>query len=148
MPEELEVMVPGPELAALLDSIDRRTLSGADRLRLAQARNRLASYVQARLLEGLHAVSSKEPPGDGVLRPEQASRYPWAETELAFVMRWTRSAAGGRLEQARELIVDLPAEHAPLLAGSIDMPKALVIAELVGGCRSTTYRCDAAWWSG
>ncbi|HEY8474025.1 MAG TPA: hypothetical protein VIL37_15500, partial [Natronosporangium sp.] len=60
LPEDLELMPPGAELAALLDSIDRNTLSGADRLRLARARNRLASYVQARLLEDLYAVSLEE----------------------------------------------------------------------------------------
>ncbi|HEY8473724.1 MAG TPA: DUF222 domain-containing protein [Natronosporangium sp.] len=36
------------------------------------------------------------------------------------------------MSKARELIEDLPAVHAALLAGQIDMPKALVIAELVG----------------
>jgi hypothetical protein len=132
LPEELELLAPGAGLAALLDSVDRRLLSGKDRVRLAQARNRLASYLQARLLEDLYAISWEEPPAGGVVMPEQASRYPWAETEIAFAMRWTRTAAGGRLEQARELIEDLPAVQAALLAGDIDMPKARVICELVG----------------
>src|SRR5690606_8289861 len=133
LPEDLELMPPGADLAALLDSVDRNTLAGADRLRLARARNLLASYVQARLLEDLYAVSLEEPPQDRdpVVDPQQASRYPWAETEVAFALRWTRVAAAGRLEQARELIEDLPAVHAALLAGEIDMPKALVICELV-----------------
>jgi Domain of unknown function (DUF222) len=132
LPEDVEFMAPGPVLAALLDSVDRRALSGGDRLRLAQARNRLVSHLQAQLLEDLYAVSWEEPPADGPVAPQQASRYPWAETELAFAMRWTRTAAGGRLEQARELIEDLPAVRAALSAGEIDMPKALVISELVG----------------
>jgi hypothetical protein len=43
-------------------------------------------------------------------------------------MRWTRVAAGGRLEDARRLIEDLPRVHAALCAGDIDMPKAMLIA--------------------
>lgn len=125
-------MAPGPGLAALLDSVDRRALSGGDRLRLARARNRLASHVQARMFEDLYAVTWEEPPGKGVVERQQASRYPQSETEVAFAMRWTRTAAAGRLERAREFIEDLPAVQAALSAGDIDMPKALVISELVG----------------
>jgi hypothetical protein len=67
-------------------------------------------------------VTWEEPPAESVVQPRQASRYPWAETELAFAMRWTRTAAGGRLEQARELVEDLPAVQTALLTGEIDMP--------------------------
>lgn len=62
LPDDLETVPPGPELAALLASVDRQSLSARDRLRLAQARNRLASHVQAELLEDLSAVTGDEPP--------------------------------------------------------------------------------------
>lgn len=129
LPEELELMAAGPELAVLLGSVDRARLSEQDRVRLVQARNRLVSHQQAQLLADVYAVSWGEPPED---EPGQASRYPWAEVELAFALRWTRIASGGRLEQARQLIEDLPAVQEALSAGQIDMPKALVIAELAG----------------
>ncbi|MPZ26739.1 MAG: DUF222 domain-containing protein [Micromonosporaceae bacterium] len=129
LPEDLELVAPGPELAVLLASVDRRRLSDQDRIRLVQARNRLVSHQQAQLLADVYAVSVDEPPED---EPGQASRFPWAEVELAFALRWTRMAAGGRLEQARQLVEDLPAVQAALSAGEIDMPKALVIAELAG----------------
>jgi hypothetical protein len=128
LPEDLELMAPGPELAALLATIDRRTLSDKDRVRLVQSRNRLVSHQQAELLADVYAVSRDDDSGADELG--RASRYPWAEVELAFALRWTRIAAGGRLEQARQLIEDLPRVQAALSAGDIDMPKALVIAEL------------------
>jgi len=64
LPDDLESVPPGPELSALLAPVDRAALSPRDRLRLAQARNRLASHVQSELLADLCAVSGDEPPGD------------------------------------------------------------------------------------
>jgi hypothetical protein len=76
MPEDFETIPVGPELAARLASVDREALSDKDRLRLLQARHRLASH-------------------------------------------------------ARRLVEDLPAVHAALVAGDIDVPKALVILEVL-----------------
>lgn len=61
LPDDLEWVPPGPELAALLAPIDRGGLTPSDRVRLAQARNRLASHVQAELIADLCAVSQDEP---------------------------------------------------------------------------------------
>jgi hypothetical protein len=57
LPAELERIPPGPELSALLAAVDRGALSARDRIRLARARNRLASHVQSELLADLCAVS-------------------------------------------------------------------------------------------
>jgi hypothetical protein len=84
--------------------------------------------MQSELLSDLYSVTWDEPPSDEVVHGDQASRYPWADAEVAFAMRWTRVAAGGRLEDARRLIEDLPRVHAALCAGDIDMPKAMLIA--------------------
>jgi hypothetical protein len=92
----------------------------------------LASHVQAQLMEGLYAVTWQEPPADGRVAPEEASRYPWCEVEVAFALRWTRTAAGARLEQARQLVEDLPQVQQALDRGDIDMPKALLIAPAAG----------------
>ncbi|MPZ28401.1 MAG: hypothetical protein GEV12_18830 [Micromonosporaceae bacterium] len=61
LPDDLERVPPGPELAALLAPVDRDGLTARDRVRLAYARNRLASHVQAELLADLCAVSGDEP---------------------------------------------------------------------------------------
>jgi hypothetical protein len=53
LPEDLELMAPGPELAVLLARVDRRALSEKDRVRLAQARHRLVAHQEAQLLSDL-----------------------------------------------------------------------------------------------
>jgi hypothetical protein len=133
LPEELESMAPGPELFSLLASVDRRGLSESDRVRLVQARNRLAAHVQGELFADLYAVTWEERADeDALARDVDASRYPWAEVEVAFALRWTRRAAALRLELARQLVEDLPRVWEALRAGEIDVPKVLVICELAG----------------
>ncbi len=44
LPTDLEAMTPGPRLAALLASVDRRRLSDHDVVRLMVARDRLVSH--------------------------------------------------------------------------------------------------------
>jgi hypothetical protein len=132
LPEDLEGLPPGPELAAVLASVDRRALSDKDRVRLVQARNRLVSHMQAELYADMYAVSWGEPPvEDPLLRDPEDSAYSWTETELAFALRWTRVTAGVRLDQARRMVEDLPAIHTALSTGSIDVPKALLIQDQV-----------------
>jgi hypothetical protein len=96
LPEDLENLPPGPELATVLASVDRRALSDKDRVRLVQARNRLVSHMQAQLYADMYAVSWGEPPDEDPLtgNPEDGA-YSWTETELAFALRWTRVAGGG-----------------------------------------------------
>lgn len=119
LPEDFEALPVGPELAALLASVDRHALSDKDRLRLLQARHRLACHVQGELYADLHAVSRDE-------------QHPWAAAEtVASLLRWTPTAAGVELEHARRLVEDLPAVHAALVAGDIDVPKALVILDVL-----------------
>lgn len=117
LPADFEALPVGPELAALLASVDRDALSEKDRLRLLQARHRLACHVQGELFADLHAVSQDEPD-------------PWAAAEtVASVLRWTPPAAEVELGHSRRLVEDLPAVHAALVAGEIDVPKALVILD-------------------
>jgi hypothetical protein len=47
----------------------------------------------------------------------EASRFPWTEVDIAFALRWTRTAAGRQFERARQLAEDLPAVHQALLDG-------------------------------
>ncbi|QSB16576.1 DUF222 domain-containing protein [Natronosporangium hydrolyticum] len=125
-PTDLETLAPGPELARLLASIDRREISERDRVRLLQARQRLISHLQAELMADLTAITWEDQP-----EPDGSGRYAWAETEIACALRWTSMAAGRRLAQAQEIIEKFPAVGAALSQGSIDLPRALVITELV-----------------
>jgi hypothetical protein len=63
LPDHLEQVPPGPELSALLAAVDRAALTPRDRVRLAQARNRLASHVQAELVADLCALTGDPPDG-------------------------------------------------------------------------------------
>jgi hypothetical protein len=141
LPDDIAVLPPGPELAALLASIDRSTLSSDDLVRLARARHRLVAHQQAELLADLHAVAQL--PYDGP-RPPGADDPPWsnvwAEVECAFAMRWTSRAASRQVTLAWDLVERLPAVFAALLAGRIDVPKALVIRDAVVGLEPAVAR--------
>jgi hypothetical protein len=121
LPEDLELMPPGPALAALLASVDRTALSSKDRIRLAQARNRLASHVQGELYADLHAIS-RDQPVDEQPDDDPERRHEWAATEIAFALRWTHTTATIRLDQATRMVEDLPMVGQALAAGRIDMP--------------------------
>src|SRR5690606_21620449 len=92
LPEDLELMPPGPQLFSLLAAVDRTALSEKDKVRLLQARNRVSAHVQAELFADLHAVSLEEEPDETAMRPECPSRYPWAASEVAFALTWTEAA--------------------------------------------------------
>jgi hypothetical protein len=132
LPDDLELMPPGAALGSLLASVDRAALSDEDRVRLLRARHRLASHVQGELFADLYAVSldDDDPDESAMVCHGAPSRYRWATSEVAFALRWTETAAGARLEQARQLAEDLPRVFAALRAGHVDMPKVLVICEL------------------
>jgi hypothetical protein len=117
LPEDLDTIPPGPRLAALLASVDRQALSDKDRVRLLQARHRLTAHVQGELYADLHAVAQDE-------------QHAWdAADTVASALRWTPPAADVELANARRLVEDLPTLRAALVAGEIDVPKALVILE-------------------
>ncbi len=51
LPEDLERVTPGPDLAALLSGLDRSRVSGFDLTRLLEAESRLISHFQAGMYE-------------------------------------------------------------------------------------------------
>ncbi|HEX6469001.1 MAG TPA: DUF222 domain-containing protein [Streptosporangiaceae bacterium] len=130
LPEGLAEMPPGPELAAMLASIDRGRVSGFDLVVLLRARSRQLAYEQAEFQADLVAVAER-------VRVEAAGvRWVWdsdipelAAAEIAAALRWTRRAARARLGDACVLIENVPAVWAALRAGEIDLPRARVLAE-------------------
>jgi hypothetical protein len=116
--EDLEHMAPGPELAALLSTVDRSALGPAGQVSLACARARLLAHVQGELLADIATVADA---GDN---PD------FAADEIGFALHWTRSAAGQQVSLAVDVTGRLPQVHAALLAGVIDLPRVRVIADL------------------
>jgi uncharacterized protein DUF222 len=130
--EQLQEMLPGPELATLLASIDRSSLDSEGLLRVAQARQRLIAHQESQFLMDLHAVARAVPDhGPQPGRRDLAGKYPWAEVEAACALRWTYARAGVQMMLADEVIDRLPAIHAALAAGQIDMPKVHALTDAV-----------------
>ncbi|MBO0868161.1 MAG: hypothetical protein J2P15_06310, partial [Micromonosporaceae bacterium] len=89
--EDLAHMAPGPELAALLSTVDRSTLDSAQRVEVACARARLVAHLQAELLADMAAVAQDAPDPD------------FAADELSFALHWTRFRAQAQVAFAQEL---------------------------------------------
>jgi hypothetical protein len=128
-------MPPGPELAEIVSAVDRTRLGPADLLRVAQARLRLIAQLEAQLLADLHLVARTVPEQGPLPRSvsRQQGKFPWAEVECAFALRWTHARAAGQLAMADEVIDRLPAVHQALAAGEIDPPKAYLLVDAVAG---------------
>ena len=134
LPDDIEVMPPGPKLSAVLAGVDRSRLADADLVVLAQARARQLAFEQAGQLADLVAIADAVGPDPippsgripGTYNPDH-----WAESEIAAGLTWTGLTAGLQLDLARQIVRRLPALHAAMLAGHIDAHKAKVIAEQV-----------------
>jgi hypothetical protein len=143
LPEDLGEMSPGPELAALLASIDRSRLNGFDLVTVLQAQARQVAHEQARLLADLVAVAHCPPGGPDapVARSPQVGEF--AADEIRAALTWTRRAADDQLALALTVVERLPAVHAALAAGEIDIPRARVICEAVAVLAESAARAVA-----
>lgn len=126
IPRDLDLWAPGPQLAAVLSSIDRSRLSGHDLVVLMQARNRQVAHDQAELLADMVEVSHCV---DGDMeRVTEPMEY--AADEIRAALTLTRRAAEAELDFATELREMFPQVWQALRSGSLDVRKARVI---VGG---------------
>src|SRR5262245_25281031 len=110
---------PGPELAALLATIDPDRLDPRQRVDLLVAFERLHGWLaagQARVLAGLDAAPIF---ADGE----------WTREEVATALRLSAQAAQRRIDVARALCGRLPATRSALAGGEISYLQALTIAE-------------------
>ena len=89
------------------------------------ARSRLIAHLQAELLTDMVAVA--EVPPDAV--PEICEDFYADEVSAALV--WTRRAAQTHVDLGRDLVGRLPAVHAALAAGLIDLPRARVFSDVL-----------------
>lgn len=128
LPEGIEMMPPGPELARVLGSIDRDGLSGFDRVVLLKARSRLRAHVEAELYADMMSVveATAEELGSDF---ELGEVFDWAASEIRAALIWTRRAAECQLSFASLLVEDYPQVWKALLDGRIDGPKARVICD-------------------
>ncbi|MGB8995603.1 MAG: hypothetical protein WCC65_09880 [Pseudonocardiaceae bacterium] len=130
LPEGLALMVPGPELGALLAGIDVHAVTGADAVEVLRARARQLAHEQARLLATMVEVGLCDPDaGAGeVSRLVESPLY--AADEIRAALAWTRRAADREHGFAETLVLRMPAVFTALDTGRICRSKAWVFADL------------------
>jgi hypothetical protein len=127
MPRDLETILPGPHLAAILASADRTRLNGHDMVRLMQSHKRLAAHYEAASLADMVEIAHS-PPGDAHSLAERSSEEEeFASDEIRAALRLTRRTAESTLGFAMELRLRLPKVWELLDEGHIDVNRAKVI---------------------
>lgn len=129
VPSDLDTWEPGLPLAAFLATVDRKRLSGHDRVILLRARQKLLSHFTAALYADIASVADamSEEFGDD---PESASDA--ARMELRAALRLTRRSADIELELAGDLSGRLPEVAAAMAAGELDLRRARVLSDGTG----------------
>ena len=125
LPEKLELVEPGLQLAAFLATLTNQDLSGFDRIRVLQAHQRLASHFQARVFEDMASISELM----NQLDADPQVAYESAAAEIGAALRLTRRAAESDLDLAIDLKERLPEVWEALAAGRIDLRRARVIVD-------------------
>jgi hypothetical protein len=125
LPEGITEMVPGPELARLLGSIDRHSLIGYDRVLLMKARSRQVAHEQAHLYADMVSVFQAEKELIPDLNLDEVYELTVAEIRSALTL--TRRSAELQVDFARQLVEDYPGVWSALSGGIIDVPKARVL---------------------
>ncbi|MGI8518394.1 MAG: DUF222 domain-containing protein [Acidimicrobiia bacterium] len=116
----LDTIAPSAELAALLESVDRHSLSGEELVGLMKARSRLIAHFQAEFYADMKAVA------DAVAQVDPELGYEYAADEIGVALTWTRRAAEAGFDLAWQLDQH-PQIAAALSEGRIDLAKAKTI---------------------
>jgi len=137
LPDKLEMMAPGRELAVALADIDRGKLSGHDRVVVMQACARQVAHYQAQFYSDVQGVWEAEREAcqvslsdlrdEGLVFSSEIDEIASAEVRAALTL--TRRAADMVVGLAYVLRVRLPAVWTALSEGHIDLAKARVICD-------------------
>jgi hypothetical protein len=144
LPKGIEDLPPGPELGALLSTVDPKLLSGQDLVELLAARNRQSCHDQARQLETIRELAYSESGVVGGPPLRRSTVDPHADTEIAFALTWTDYAANAILSVAFTVLDKIPAIHAAMLAGRCDLDRAKVFTAELGDCDQSQARAIVA----
>ncbi len=127
LPDGLEEMPPGPELARVLAGIDLDSLPGFDLVVVMAAHARQVSHQQAELLGLVARVADASSEASDLVSDDDDE---FAADEIRAALCLTRRAAVSLLQLARDL-ERLPELVAALRSGSIDLPRARVVCSEV-----------------
>ena len=126
IPKGLAEISPGAFLGGILESIDRDSLSGQERVELMRAERRQAAHYQAGSYASMVAVArstAEALPAD--LPQEMVEDSTAGEIQAALTL--TRRSALTQLDFATTLITDYPDLWRRLSDGSLDVPRVMVI---------------------
>lgn len=129
LPDDLEVMAPGAELASALANIDRDALNGYEVVVVLEARARQIASMQAELYADMMALSYC-PPGDQYAPARRTETMDvFAADEIRLALNLTRRAADYHFGLAYQLVERLPSVLEALRRGLIDLARARVICQ-------------------
>ena len=123
VPESLDTMEPGHELACVLSAINVDDCTAYDRVRVLKAHQRMRSFHSAQLYQAMNAVADAIDPED---MPEDVVEKA-AAAEVAAALKWTRHTADSEMSFATDLRRRLPQIWSVLLDGRIDVARARVL---------------------
>lgn len=131
--ERLAGMPVGPELAAVLASIDATAVPNGSVIEFLQACARQRAHAEAVYLAAVASVLERDPTAgpDSVVRLAEPDRHAPDEVRAALTM--SRRQGWNESEFAHHLCRGLPAVHAEMLAGRIDRARALVFVRHLAG---------------
>jgi len=125
VPDRLEEIPPGPELAAALASLNISRVAGGDLPIVLRAQARQRSHDEAEFLRVIAEMGRRDLfELETVATLDEPARY--AADELRVALAWTRRSAENTQGYAEDLVFHLPQVHAALSVGRIDPAKARV----------------------
>ena len=125
LPEDVESLDPGPELAEVVWGVDRSRLSGYDLVTLLQAEARLVAHFQAAYYSTITEIS-------GLLTDADT-----ASAEVAAALNLTRASSEAEYGLAG-LLTRFPAVLEALEKGVIDLRRARVITDGIASLKADT----------
>jgi hypothetical protein len=127
IPDNLDAIIPGPELALALARVDRQRLGGEDRVELLKARARQVAHDQAQLYADIQSVS--EAIGEMYHIDDLEEQFHTTCSEVRVALTLTRRSAEAQVDMAFNLRERLPDVWAALHRGIVDLPRARVICD-------------------
>ncbi|NNC92800.1 MAG: DUF222 domain-containing protein, partial [Acidimicrobiia bacterium] len=129
VPQNLEEIPPGAELARVLEALDWEHLSDHDLIRVLQAQARQTAHYQAGQAWTINKVAERYQEGYRQDSFEFHDAAKGAACEVGAALNLTRRAAEGETGFSVELLRHRPAVFAALLLGRIDMRRARVLVD-------------------
>ncbi|MGH8926042.1 MAG: DUF222 domain-containing protein [Acidimicrobiia bacterium] len=124
LPLDIDTIPPGPELAALLSSVEVSSLTGYEQVLWLRGQARLISHHQAQLYQAMTAIleSLSSPDDEDPFDPWQA-----AASEIRAALRLTRRSAEIEIGLANHLSERCPQVWEALFRGTLDLRRVRVL---------------------